>query len=61
MRFLLDTQRPDGNWRVASRSKPIQPYYETDDEDPLGKDQFISIAGTSWAVTALALASEHEP
>jgi N-acyl-D-amino-acid deacylase len=55
-RFLIKSQREDGNWRVESRSKPVQPYFPSDDEDPLGKDQFISIAATSWAVTALAIA-----
>jgi N-acyl-D-amino-acid deacylase len=64
-RFLLDTQRPDGAWLVASRSKPIQPYYAFDDEDPLGKNQFISVPATSWAVAALAAAMQspapHHP
>src|SRR5207248_200936 len=41
VRFLLLTQRPDGAWLVKTRSKPIQPYVEADDLDPLGKDQFI--------------------
>jgi N-acyl-D-amino-acid deacylase len=54
IRFLIKSQREDGNWLVESRSKPVQPYFASDDEDPLGKDQFISIAATSWAVAALA-------
>lgn len=58
LRFLLKTQRPDGSWLVVSRSKPIQPYYAFDDEDPLGKNQFISVPATSWAVAALAAANE---
>jgi N-acyl-D-amino-acid deacylase len=58
VRFLLKTQRPDGAWLVVSRSKPIQPYYAFDDEDPLQKNQFISVAATSWAVAALAVANE---
>ena len=40
---------------MTLRSRPIQPYYDFDDEDPLGKDQFISVAATSWAVAALAI------
>ena len=52
--FLLRTQRPDGSWFVASRSFPIQPYFETG--FPHGPDQFISAAATAWAVAALALA-----
>jgi N-acyl-D-amino-acid deacylase len=58
LRFLLKTQRPDGAWLVVSRSKPVQPYYEFDDEDSLGKNQFISISATSWAVAALAPAQK---
>jgi N-acyl-D-amino-acid deacylase len=56
VRFLLDTQRVDGSWLVVSRSRPIQPYHAFDDEDPLGKNQFISVPATSWAVAALAAA-----
>jgi N-acyl-D-amino-acid deacylase len=54
MHFLVKTQRPDGAWLVETRSKAIQPYYDFDDEDPLGKNQFISVAASSWAVAALA-------
>jgi N-acyl-D-amino-acid deacylase len=56
MRFLIKTQRSDGAWLVRSRSRPIQPYHKFDDEDPLGKDQFISVPATCWAVAALAAA-----
>jgi N-acyl-D-amino-acid deacylase len=51
-RWLLRTQCADGSWRVATRVKPVQPDY--DHGDPHGKDQFISIAATAWATTALA-------
>jgi hypothetical protein len=50
--FLLKTQLPDGTWKVKSRSKPFQPYYESG--FPHEKDQFISIAATGWATAALA-------
>ena len=50
--FLLETQDADGSWHVRSRSKPVQPWF--DNGDPHDKDQFISIAGTSWAAAALA-------
>lgn len=50
--LLLETQQDDGSWHVVSRSKPIQPWF--DNGDPHGKDQFISIAATSWATAALA-------
>jgi hypothetical protein len=52
--FLLKGQREDGSWLVRSRSKPFQTYFESG--FPHGKDQFISMAATGWATTALALA-----
>ena len=54
--FLLKSQLPDGSWYVKSRSKPFQKYFETG--FPHEKDQFISSAASSWAVTAMALACE---
>jgi hypothetical protein len=51
--WLLKAQLADGSWLVKTRSKPIQKYFESG--FPHGKDQFISMAGTAWAVTALAL------
>lgn len=57
VQWLVKHQRPDGNWHVVTRSKPIQTYYDSDDEDPLGKDQFISVPATSWAVAALCAAT----
>jgi hypothetical protein len=53
LRYLLQTQHEDGSWHVATRSRPIQAYFESG--FPHGKDQFISIAASSWATTALAL------
>ncbi len=50
--FLVRTQEQDGSWHVVTRSKPIQTYF--DNGDPHGKDQFISVPATSWAVAALA-------
>jgi hypothetical protein len=52
--FLLNSQQDDGSWLVRSRSKPFQTYYESG--FPHGKDQFISMAASGWAATALALA-----
>ena len=49
--WLLENQKPDGSWHVKTRSKPIQKYFESD--FPHGKDQFISISATCWAVMAL--------
>jgi len=50
--FLLRTQLQDGSWYVKSRSVPIQVYFESG--FPHGVDQWISAAGTAWAVRALA-------
>lgn len=57
LRYLLETQQPDGTWHVVSRSKPFQKYFETG--FPYGKDQFISSSATAWAATALGLAIER--
>ncbi|MFO0801148.1 MAG: prenyltransferase/squalene oxidase repeat-containing protein [Gemmataceae bacterium] len=51
--YLLRTQLPDGSWHVKSRSKPFQPYYESG--FPHEKDQFVSVAASGWATTALVL------
>jgi ankyrin repeat protein/alpha/beta superfamily hydrolase len=55
LRFLLKTQQSDGSWRITSRlhpPAPVSPPY-VDTEFPDQHDQFISIMGTSWAVTAM--------
>jgi N-acyl-D-amino-acid deacylase len=51
VRYLLDSQRPDGAWVVQTRSRPLQPFF--DNGDPGGRSQFISFAATNWAVLAL--------
>jgi ankyrin repeat protein/mono/diheme cytochrome c family protein len=50
--FLLRTQLADGTWHVRSRAHPFQPPMESG--FPHGRDGWISSAGTSWAVIALA-------
>jgi N-acyl-D-amino-acid deacylase len=52
--FLLNTQFGDGSWKVQSRSYPVIPFVETG--FPHGRNQFISAAGTNWAIMALVLA-----
>ena len=52
VKWLLDHQEADGSWRVKTRSKPIQKYFES--SFPHGKDQFISICATCWAVIELS-------
>lgn len=56
LKRLLETQLADGSWKVASRSKPFQEYFESG--FPHGKDQFISAAASAWATAAIALACE---
>lgn len=50
--FLLRAQLADGTWHVRSRTHTFQP--PMDSGFPHGKDGWISAAGTSWAVMALA-------
>ena len=52
IKWLLDHQEPDGSWHVKTRSKPIQKYFKS--SFPHGKDQFISISATCWAVIELS-------
>ncbi len=59
VQYLIDTQLPDGTWRVASRAEPFQTYYESG--FPHGTDQFISITATSWSTLALLLALPDSP
>ena len=54
LHFLIRSQHKDGSWLIKSRSKPFQTYFESG--FPHGPDQFISAAGTAWAVAALVLA-----
>lgn len=53
--FLLKTQAQDGTWRVATRMvspAEVSPqYFPTG--FPYEKDEFLSYAGSSWAVMAL--------
>jgi N-acyl-D-amino-acid deacylase len=51
VQFLLKTQLPDGSWKVTTRSRPVQVFF--DNGDPHGKSQFISFAATGWALQAL--------
>ncbi|MCO6454844.1 MAG: hypothetical protein J5I93_06055 [Pirellulaceae bacterium] len=51
IQYLLDMQLPDGSWHVVTRAKPFQTYFESG--FPHGKDQFISMAASSWAALAL--------
>ena len=53
VQFLLKNQQDDGSWHVVTRAKGFQTYYESG--FPHGKDQFISMAASSWATIALLL------
>jgi hypothetical protein len=50
--YLLNTQWADGSWYVRSRAPKFQPYFQSG--FPFEHDQWISSAGTAWAVMALA-------
>jgi N-acyl-D-amino-acid deacylase len=54
VRYLLETQEPDGSWLVHKRAVPINGHVESG--FPHGKFQFISYAGTCWATMALSYA-----
>jgi ankyrin repeat protein len=56
--FLLESQWPDGSWYVRSRAPQFQPYFQSG--FPFDHDQWISSAGTGWAVMALAPAIGKE-
>ncbi len=49
--YLLGARQPDGSWKVTTRAKPIQVYFESG--FPHEKSQFISICGTCWAAMAM--------
>jgi N-acyl-D-amino-acid deacylase len=55
-RYLIDTQLPDGSWKVETRARGFQVFF--DNGDPHGKSQFISTAATAWGIAALAGAME---
>ena len=57
--FLIGSQAADGSWRVKTRmispANISPPYFFTG--FPYGKDEFLSYAGSCWAVMALASAT----
>jgi hypothetical protein len=55
--FLTGTQADDGSWHVKSRAMKVQSYFASG--FPCGHDQWISQAGTAWAVMGLAAAAEE--
>jgi ankyrin repeat protein len=61
--FLLSTQAKDGTWRTRSRmispAEVSPPYFPTG--FPYGKDEFLSYAGSCWAVMALLSALPESP
>src|SRR5262249_32493656 len=54
--FLLSSQRPDGTWFVRKWSHEYNPYFDAG--FPHGKNQFISLPATCYAMMALSLAAE---
>jgi hypothetical protein len=58
VRFLAQTQSPDGSWQLVTRVQPIQEYFESG--FPHGTNQFISTFATSWATLALLTTLEKQ-
>jgi hypothetical protein len=56
VKYLLGLQLADGSWHVHTRAMGFQPYFESG--FPHGHDQWISAAGTAWAIMALAPVAE---
>ncbi|MDP9050070.1 MAG: ankyrin repeat domain-containing protein [Acidobacteriota bacterium] len=54
VKWLLSHQEKDGSWYVQTRALAFQPYFDAG--FPHGHDQWMSTAGTNWAVQALTLA-----
>jgi hypothetical protein len=54
VKWLLDHQQQDGSWYVKTRALAFQPYFDAG--FPGNHDQWISSAGTNWAIQALTLA-----
>ena len=58
LKFLTSSQASDGTWRVRTRmispAAVSPPYFSTG--FPYGKDEFLSYAGSCWAVIALLTA-----
>ena len=52
--YLLRTQFADGSWHVKTRAAGFQPYFQSG--FPYEHDQWISSAGSAWAVMALSAA-----
>ncbi|MEO8821377.1 MAG: hypothetical protein ABI267_03760, partial [Ginsengibacter sp.] len=52
LNYLLKTQDENGAWFIATRSFPIQPFVDSN-FPPYDDNQFISAAGSNWAVMAL--------
>jgi N-acyl-D-amino-acid deacylase len=51
VKFLIQSQAADGSWRVTTRAKPQQLFF--DNGDPYGRSQFISFAATNLAAMAI--------
>lgn len=58
LRYLVDTQAPDGTWHVKARALPIQPYFESG--YPYEHDQWISSAGAAYATLAISAALQPQ-
>jgi hypothetical protein len=60
IRYLLKSQDETGAWIVQTRAYAIQPFVNSD-FPPYDENQFISAAGSNWAVMALLNALPDKP
>jgi hypothetical protein len=58
--YLLKSQDKTGAWIVETRAYAIQPFFNSD-FPPYDENQFISAAGSNWAVMALLNALPDKP
>ena len=57
-RFLRNERYADGSWQTTARAYALQPLVDTN--FPHGRDQWISVGASSWAVMGLIAAESQQ-